>query len=418
MSKKLTILIAAAILCTSAVAQVSREEVLADPDLSLGLYMPYPGPLQLRQSPAPRGYEPFYISHLGRHGSRWHTKSEYYERPLAVLDSASARGALTPLGEDVLRRVRLIAEDARGRKGELTAMGFRQHRGIADRMYNHYKGVFRKGRKVTAKSTGVPRVVMSMQSFCARLRECEPGLDMTLNASGRCRYSVARLDKHGSKYWKNDPVWEQLKEFRDSLTQPERLMSSLFTDQSGIDAKSMMADLFEVMGIAHDTDLGVSIDDIFTPEERYDLWQADNAEFYLAKGPCPLGGEALKAQGLPMLKDFIKRADEAIADGNVAADLRFSHDSYIAPLTTTMQLGTMSRGETTDLNEIASKWCDWRVSPMASNIQWVFYRNRQGDVIVKFLLQEQEVDIPVQTDMYPYYRWEDVKAYYSNQYSI
>lgn len=47
---------------------------------------------------------------------------------------------------------------------------------------------------------------------------------------------------------------------------------------------------------------------------------------------------------------------------------------------------------------------------MASNVQAVFFKNKAGDVIVKFMLNEREVSIPAKTDMYPFYRWEDARA--------
>lgn len=52
---------------------------------------------------------------------------------------------------------------------------------------------------------------------------------------------------------------------------------------------------------------------------------------------------------------------------------------------------------------------------MGANIQLIFYRRQQdgsdGDILVKFLLNESEVMIGgVDTDTYPYYRWADVRA--------
>ena len=49
---------------------------------------------------------------------------------------------------------------------------------------------------------------------------------------------------------------------------------------------------------------------------------------------------------------------------------------------------------------------------MAGNIQMVFFRNKAGDVIVKFMHNERETSIPVETDIYPFYHWGDVRAYY------
>ena len=50
---------------------------------------------------------------------------------------------------------------------------------------------------------------------------------------------------------------------------------------------------------------------------------------------------------------------------------------------------------------------------MASNIQLVFFRKEgSDDILVKFMLQEEEKHIPVETDIWPFYHWKDVKEYY------
>ena len=48
---------------------------------------------------------------------------------------------------------------------------------------------------------------------------------------------------------------------------------------------------------------------------------------------------------------------------------------------------------------------------MASNLQIIFYRNKSGDVLVKFLYQEQEKLLRgLEPDFGPYYKWDRVKA--------
>lgn len=49
---------------------------------------------------------------------------------------------------------------------------------------------------------------------------------------------------------------------------------------------------------------------------------------------------------------------------------------------------------------------------MAGNIQLIFYRNAKGRVLVKFLLNEREVTVPVAGDTAPYYDWKVVRNYY------
>ena len=51
---------------------------------------------------------------------------------------------------------------------------------------------------------------------------------------------------------------------------------------------------------------------------------------------------------------------------------------------------------------------------MGCNVQFIFYRNKKGDTLVKLLLNEEEIALPKQIDdsLAPYYRWEDVNKFY------
>ena len=65
-----------------------------------GVFRLYPA-ADLRCGDAPDGYDPFYISHYGRHGSRYVIDADQYEDVLNVLKTASADDKLTPLGQSV-----------------------------------------------------------------------------------------------------------------------------------------------------------------------------------------------------------------------------------------------------------------------------------------------------------------------------
>ena len=66
--------------------------------------------------------------------------------------------------------------------------------------------------------------------------------------------------------------------------------------------------------------------------------------------------------------------------------------------------------------ELYKSWANFQVAPMAANVQLVFFRNDKNpaDILVKILHCEKEVHIPVQTDMFPYYKWSDVRAYFQH----
>ena len=54
---------------------------------------------------------------------------------------------------------------------------------------------------------------------------------------------------------------------------------------------------------------------------------------------------------------------------------------------------------------------------MATNVQFVFYKDAKGTVLMKLLYNEQETlleNVPAYQG--PYYRWEDAKAWFKSLY--
>ena len=81
-------------LALTATAQQARKDFKRDITLSASNYVAYPGP-QKALTPAPKGYTPYYISHYGRHGSRYLIGTNDYERPYDMLLKAQKLGMLT-----------------------------------------------------------------------------------------------------------------------------------------------------------------------------------------------------------------------------------------------------------------------------------------------------------------------------------
>ena len=65
--------------------------------------------------------------------------------------------------------------------------------------------------------------------------------------------------------------------------------------------------------------------------------------------------------------------------------------------------------------EVYKAWCDFQAATMAANVQMVFYKNKSNDVLVKFMHNEREVHIAMDSDIWPYYRWNDVREYLSKR---
>jgi len=397
-------------------AQTTRQEMYEDPELNTGLYHVYPE-VQGSLTKAPKGFKPFYISHFSRHGSRWLADPEDYTIPLDALRAADSAGVLTALGQDALKRLEIVYEDAKGMEGSLSPRGVRQHRGISERMHAHYPQAFSKGAVMTARSTQVARCMLSMDVFCERLKELDPSLQISKDASQRDQSYLFTGTSEYKDYVSTHDIG--FGDYRASTVHPDRFVASLFSSQefidTRIDKKDLYKRMFSIMQDMPNTELDIRFYDLFQPEEMYDMCQGHNAWFYTIAGPNPLAGDMAYRKSLGTLKQILDTADEYVRDGKHGATLRFSHDSHLVPLCTCLRLdGCM--GQASDPQEVQKVWSCQKISPMAGNVQMVFFRNKKGEVILKFLLNEAEVGIPVQTDIYPFYRWEDVRKYYQDTY--
>ena len=184
-------------------AQTSREELLSHMELATGNYANYPLPTG-HLTPAPAGYEPFYISHYGRHGSRYMTSESHYRRLNQQLDTALTLGLLTEYGQDVRRRLQIASADANGRAGELTTLGARQHKAIARRMYDNYPSLMTQPLFVEANSSTSRRVMLSMANFCLELKALNPSLDISMDASEHDMHYIT-ADKRYRKAGRTTP---------------------------------------------------------------------------------------------------------------------------------------------------------------------------------------------------------------------
>lgn len=113
----------------------------------------------------------------------------------------------------------------------------------------------------------------------------------------------------------------------------------------------------------------------------------------------------------PLVNDIVAKADEVLASGHYAADLKFGHDYPLMALVGYLHLSGV--GERLSFDEIPQKWNDPMNIPFASNLQMIFYRSRKSpDVLVKFVYNDRERTIAdLEAVSGVYYKWEDVKKF-------
>ena len=153
--------------------------------------------------------------------------------------------------------------------------------------------------------------------------------------------------------------------------------------------------------------------DLFEKEELFGIWQSVNYRMYICNANAPVNQGAAPKSAKSLLKNIIESADRAIREGTPCATLRFGHDTNLIRLLALMQVEGCSNQET-DPDRYYLAWQDFRVSPMGANLQLIFFKNKQGEVIVKLLHNENEVKLPIDSPIAPYYKWETVKAFYNH----
>ena len=405
----------------------AKDEITANRYLAGSNYLDYDRQLPTKAlTPTPKGYEPYYMSHYGRHGSRWLISDGNYSRPIATLETAKEMGKLTAKGEEVLETLKAIYKTSTKRLGDLTTVGERQHHGIGKRMTQNFPEIFKKKDvMIDARSTVVTRCILSMIAECEELAAANPTARIHNDVSESLQYYLNQPWEGIVKEMGRNTGDKEDRDYSIKWTHPERLMKVLFNDQefvyNNISAGALMRQLFHVACNmqSHDTDL--ELFSLFTDEEIYDQWRQKNIGWYLDYGPSPVSGGKMPFSQLNLLKNIIETADTVT---QTQATLRFGHEVCVMPLACLLELDNCGM-PVDNLDELDKYWRNYRIFPMGCNFQLIFYRPlpikpkgkgkglpKPGPVLVKALLNEREAYLPIETNQWPYYNWQDLREYY------
>lgn len=414
--KKYLIVAFSLLLCVTAGAQRLgvREEVRADWNKSSGLDCLLDlSPKAL--TPVPKGYEAVYISHYGRHGSRYAYTGDAYSIILNMLAEGRREGNLTARGEQLLNDLEPFWEYVQYRVGDLTEIGWNQHQEIARTMVKNYPTVFGKGSSVDACSSPSVRAIMSMSSCCAALSRLAPETSV-YEHQGITDVQATRPNQGSNPFKYQGP--EEVFPYAESS---ERFFLRHFPNYKDVLARffknpdkalgqrnpyNVFFHLYMFVAGMNSLpqDVRIDVKDFFTVEEFATLWETDNyerfREYHAYRTPCS-----------SIVDDMVEKASQRLAAGSRGADLRYGHDHVVMALELIMDLDGFDRAPAHQDDLVY--WFQTFRSPMAANIQFIFFnprKGRTGDTLVKVLLNGEEARLG-DLEGFPYYRWDDVKAY-------
>lgn len=421
------------------------EVVLGDPFKSSGLDNIYDFDAQICTA-APKGYEAFYISHYGRHGSRYPYTATVATALLDMLHEAEGKENLSEYGNGLMARLELFMEKAGNHIGELTDLGRQQQYRLAGEMAERYPQAFRKGAVVTAQASSSPRSILSMTSFCTALaRKCPSiridqfqGFAETQATAPNMGRNPLRIKGPGlGNPYRESPAEFMQRRFPEFT---ETVLGKMFRDPYAAlgdrDVQYLMDHIYMLIGGMNSLPDGVRMDfsDIATPETLARMWELDNyqrfCEYIVYTASC-----------CSVFKDIIERADarlalldsaagklEGRAEGAVGraegADLRFGHDHVLMSLLMIADIDSF--GELPENpDELGLVFQTFR-SPMAANLHFVFYRpkNGRGPILTGLSLNGQparlsalDKELGISPDESTFYRWDDVKAWFEKRFS-
>ena len=390
------------------------DQLKANPRKAYGTDYPYEF-TTVKLTKAPKGYKPFYVSHYGRHGSRYYWNAFLYREMDSLLTIAHRKQQLTAEGEAFYRRFEAAKDELATGVSELTNLGWEQHQRIARTMYNNFPEVFKKGGNVFAISSLSGRCVISMSGFCQELVQCNPKIEIREQSSRFTLDGVVPADRQNParrdfptpipRYEKNS---DQFK-YNDSLR--ETIVSRAFISTEGLPGNvHHIGDNFinlytSLPNINHEGMMG----NLITDEEIAARWEGSNLGTYswLFRRQYMM---------IPILQDIIKKADAVLnGSSNHIADLRFGHDDCLGPLHILMGINGADL-DPEDPYEVKNCYQNWNTCK-ACNLQLIFYRSKKSsdDILVKCLLNGKEARLPVPTDNYPYYKWSDFRQFYTSR---
>jgi hypothetical protein len=391
--------------------------------LFAGTKTPYPTTEQ-QYTPPPTGFTPVFVNYVGRHGARFFTKAGSDVAVLDVLQKANKSNALTSLGKQLLAMTQRFITIQKGNYENITGLGKEEQLCIGKRLMHNYSDAF-TGKGLEVVTTHKVRTQQSANALLEgfngykgkkQYRIMPDSLDSTLRF-----YDLSpAFQAYKKSAQVQQPVDSLLHDLKTKQA-AQQICSRVFTRSFKTDAVSFAINLYDVYcgqwsipvemqqhGYAKNS-IDYSI--AFEPEQLAWFAFINGAEDFLEKGAGrdTLGIQATVAT--PLLADFITTTSDVIKHVKPAdAILRFTHAEAISPFATLLGIPQASV-PAVSIYQYDKHWSAESIIPLSANIQWIAYSNG-SEYLLKVLLNEKETTLPIPTQQWPYYKWEEAREYY------
>ncbi|MDE5773476.1 MAG: histidine phosphatase family protein [Muribaculaceae bacterium] len=378
----------------------------------------------------PDSLTPVYISYVARHGARYLSSEKKVTAIEKVLVGSKTRKHLTASGVRFLKLLSDVREITGSRWGALDAIGMDEQCRLARGMFDMWPEILRAGR-IDARSTYVPRVVMSMYMFTHTLSQLSDSLEIYTD-EGRQNDALLRFFDTDAEYvryldkgdWRN-----AYDEFMMSHTpvQPALRLVGSDSGMSDDDLRRLTMDMYGVLQGMRASGMPAPTTEWMSVKEYAACREVANLKHYLQRVDNRFSDIAARS-AIPLLSSILKNADDAL-DSIISAkadtsckmntrrgDLYFGHAETLMPLLSLMGLPGCSPcyencfrslSVSPDYENLTMLWDDTAVSPLAANLEIVFMLSDTWRIYVLMRLNGRNLEL---TDGEGYiYPWHSLK---------
>lgn len=394
-------------------ALISLYAVEYNPRDCEGSLSPYPVPE--RSYDYPDTLQPIFINHIGRHGARYPAGSASSYLVRSYLKQADSLGTITKLGKEFLIDVEKVIQASDGKWGALDSLGVAEQEGIASRMYANFPMLLNSGN-INAIATYSPRVVQSMYSFTHQLTELSTNINIT-TGEGKRFSPLLRFFDTDTAYVKYLAKGEWKTVYQDFLkencnTAPIRRLIGANFKINEDDLRDLAMNEYYLIAGMRAMQMPFDYSKYFTLKEYNQLWSIFNFRQYLQRTASVVSNEPIYA-AKPLLSEIIATADSVLTGKlPIKAKLRFCHAETMMPLLSLMALPGCYY-MTNYYDTVGAHWKDFYVTPMATNLQLIFFTSPSGTIYVRGDLNEVPVPL-IRDNPNLYVPWDTLRIYLLN----
>ena len=405
-----------------------RMEAQTVSSIYAGTKTPYlePGP---DHTAPPKNYKPVFVNYVGRHGARFMTKSGADKQALDLLEQADKEHTLTYEGQLIKRSVQKMLMIQQTGYEKITKLGAQEQTDIGKRIYDHYKSAF-SGRGIRVQYTFKIRTQQSANAFLSAYQKYKGGIRVDKNTDAA---NTALRFYDLSPFYTSYKEGPEIRRSLDSLNADPRngevvkqvcfkLFTRSFAEQLVSDGRASrfvenLYDLYaaEFAVVDEMKSRGFTADSInlrmaFSETSLEWLDFKSGAADFLEKGPGRNAAGIQVTVAVPLLIDFLNTTDSAITNKDADARFRFTHAEAISPFATLLAISLASKPSSTIFG-YADHWKTEEIIPLSANIQWILYSDGNR-YLIKVLLNEREIRLPIRSATAPYYDWNDFRKFY------